>query len=320
MDKITRRGFCGTVLAAANISSVHAANPTKSAKRGALGKIVGELPAGRYDSHMHVFTSVSPKPEEFKAELEGNGFVGGCLFSTSPYHGVGNKPPAFQRPEQAMDNVIAWASASPTIYPFYWIDPGAPDALDLVDMAVEKGMYGFKVIRSNGMPCDDKTMPVYEKIAASGRPLTFHTGILYDGKPSSMYFRPVSFEPLIDIKGLRFVLAHVSWPWHDECLAVYGKIKAATAVSPHTTPKMFIDTTPGTPELYRREVLTKLFKIYDVKDRVLFGTDGHVDGYTGNRKNAYFNMDDPILRDIGMGESQVDSYYRKALQTYLFGV
>ena len=36
---------------------------------------------------------------------------------------------------------------------------------------------------------------------------------------------------------------------------------------------MFIDTTPGTPELYRREVLTKLFKIYDVKDRVLFGTD-----------------------------------------------
>jgi hypothetical protein len=308
------------MLAAANVVPAHSAGLPAKAKTGALGKVVGELPPGRYDSHMHVYTPAAPRPEEFKAELEGNGFAGGCLFSTCPYCGAGNKPPAFRRPEQAMDNVIAWASASPTIYPFYWIDPGAPDALDLVDMAVEKGMYGFKVIRSDGLPCDDKTMPVYEKIAATGRPLTFHTGILYDGKASSMYFRPVSFEPLVGIKDLRFVLAHVSWPWHDECLAVYGKMKAAAAVSPDTTPKMFIDTTPGTPELYRREVLTKLFKIYDVKDRVLFGTDGHVMGYMGNHDNAYFDMDDPILKAIGMGEAQVDSYYRKALQSYLFGV
>ena len=56
--------------------------------------------------------------------------------------------------EQIVDNVIEWCSASPTLYPFFWIDPSRHDSVDLVDMAVEKGIYGFKVIRNNGMPCD----------------------------------------------------------------------------------------------------------------------------------------------------------------------
>ena len=34
-------------------------------------------------------------------------------------------------PEEAMDNVIAWCSGSPSIYPFYWIDPAAPNAREL---------------------------------------------------------------------------------------------------------------------------------------------------------------------------------------------
>jgi len=289
-------------------------------RTGALGKAVGELPPGRYDAHMHVYTPKEPDPESFKEELRLAGFSGGCLFSTSPNRGVGGKPPAFADPERAMDNVIAWASASPTVYPFYWIDPGAPDAVALVDLAVEKGIYGFKVIRSDGLPCDERTMPVYERIAKSGKPLTFHSGILYDGKASSIYFRPVNFEPLIDIKGLRFNLAHVSWPWHDECLAVYGKMRSAASDSSETTSTMFIDTTAGTPDLYRREVLTKLFRIYDVADRVMFGTDGHVDGYRGNYRNAAFALDDPILAELNRDAEQIDSYYRKALQAYLFGI
>ena len=41
-----------------------------------------------------------------------------------------------------MDNVIAWCSGSPSIYPFYWIDPAAPNARELgVGGAALEGVY-----------------------------------------------------------------------------------------------------------------------------------------------------------------------------------
>ena len=74
--------------------------------------------------------------------------------------------------------------------------------------------------------------------------------------------------------GLRFALAHVSWPWVDECLAVYGKFLNALTRRRELSVEMFIDTTPGTPRIYRQEVLTKLMTIgYDVEHNILFGTD-----------------------------------------------
>ena len=90
-------------------------------------------------------------------------------------------------PEQIVDNVIAWCSASPTFYPFYWIDPSRDDAVELVDMAVEKGICGFKVIRNNGMPASGPALDAYRRMAYYGKPLTFHSGILYDGVPTSEF-------------------------------------------------------------------------------------------------------------------------------------
>ena len=44
--------------------------------------------------------------------------------------------------------------------------------------------------------------------------------------------------------------------------------------------EMFIDTTLGTPAIYRNEVLTKLLTVgYDVLDNIIFGTNYNISEY-----------------------------------------
>ncbi len=107
-------------------------------------------------------------------------------------------------------------------------------------------------------PGDSRAIKVYKAIAERRKPILFHSGILFDGQDSSRFNRPFEFEALINIEGLRFALAHISWPWHDECIAVYGKLLCVRNSRPGVMDEMFIDTTPGTPAIYREEVLTKL--------------------------------------------------------------
>lgn len=324
---ISRRGF----IAGAAIASIPGAVLGKAApgpvsrsvpagyRTGPLGKIVGELPPGLYDSHIHVLGG-EPDPEKLFASIKSAGLAGCCIFSQPPTR-KNRSHPIPPAPEKAMDECIRWASASPTIYPFYYIDPTAPDAVDLVDLAVEKGFYGFKVIRNDGYPCDDKTIPVYQRIAGHGKPLTFHTGILWDGCNSSKYFHPANWEGLLSCPGLRFALCHISWPWCDECIAVYGKfLNAITRNGWRNVPEMFIDSTPGTPKIYRKEALTKVHTVgYDVFDHVMFGTDCRVSKYNVKWATDWIATDNRIYDELGLGEKIRDSTYRTALARYLFG-
>ena len=322
---ISRRGFLGTAAAAVGMTSVlpkpspAADKPLSAYSHGPLGKIVGELPPGRYDSHLHVHAG-KPDPERFKREIDAAGLAGCCLFSIRPYRDFPSEPPLLD-PARAMDEVIEWCSASSTFYPFYYIDPVRPDACELVDMAVEKGIYGFKVIRSSGKPCEGSAMKVYERIAKCGKPLTFHTGILWDAKASSDNFRPGNWEPLLDIPRLRFALCHISWPWCDECIAVFGKFQDAVRKrGVGNVPEMFIDTTPGTPKIFRRDALAKVFTVgYKVFDHIQFGTDMNTEGYKANWCKAWMDTDDALFAELGLGAKAIDSNYRGSLQRYLFG-
>ena len=314
---MSRRGFItgATGVIAATATAAKAVAPLK---KGMLGKYVGALPAGRYDTHVHVYPGEA-EPEKLVRSFAEAGIAGGCIFSERPVKWEKNWPDPLP-PAESMDRVIQWASGSPAIYPFYWIDPSRTDACELVDMAVEKGIYGFKVIRSEAKPVDEKTLPVYRRMAHHGKPVTFHSGILWDGRASSDNFRPANWEGLLAVPGLRFALAHISWPWCDECIAVYGKLLNAILKRGSEVPEMFIDTTPGTPKIYRRDALVKLHTVgYDIRDHIMFGSDCRVMNYNVKWTKDWFNFDDAVYAELGLDGSWIDSIYRKSVERYLFG-
>jgi predicted TIM-barrel fold metal-dependent hydrolase len=199
-----------------------------------------------------------------------------------------------------LENVLAWCAGEQDVHPFYWIDPLETDALRQVDLALSSGVAGFKVICDHFYPGDVAALRTFRAIAEAGKPILFHSGILWDGKPSSHYSRPVAFEALLRVEGLRFALAHISWPWVDECIALYGKLASARRENSAAV-EMYIDTTPGTPPIYRREALTKLFTVgYDVARNVFFGSDGMTPGYGSSYAEGWINRDRDILTDIGI--------------------
>lgn len=262
----------------------------------------------RLDCHIH-----SGKPNDYErtgdilAEMKAGGFDGGIIFSNSPSSGTANSMSA----EERIDAVLKITDGNKYLFPFFFIDPTAPDASEQVELAERKGIMGFKVICSKHYPCDERAMPVYQKIANLNRPLMFHSGILYDGRNASgNYNRPCNFEGLLSVEKLRFSLAHVSWPWTDECIAVYGKFNNAMSRANESSPagEMFVDLTPGTPKSYRKAMYDKLlFAGYRIKKNLLYGIDNGLNPYRSGYAEDWRTFDESIF----------DEYYKAG---EIFGV
>lgn len=214
------------------------------------------------DGHIHIRPG-KPDPDKLLGDLNDVGIDGGLLISLEP----GIKPAAYR-----LENLREWTSGHKNFMPFFWIDPLETDALGQVRKAIDSGVAGFKIICDRFYPGDRPCMSICEMAADAGKPVLFHSGILWDGTPSSEYCRPVHFESMLKIDGLRFSLAHIGWPWCDEMIAVFGKFQNFKSRNPGSKNDMFIDMTPGTPLVYRKEVISKLFLTgYDIKRNLVFG-------------------------------------------------
>lgn len=267
------------------------------------------------DSHIHIGKGQKDR-DDFERKLKLAGVNGGVLLSQSPAS-FGNKEEA-SSPQERLENLFYWTGDNPNLYPFYWIDPMEKDALEQVSLANQYGVKGFKVICSRFNPGESKAMEVYKAIAKLGKPMLFHSGILWDGIPSSMNNHPSGFEPLLEVDGLKFALAHVSWPWCDECIAVYGKFLNAYSQRPDLSVEMFIDITPGTPPIYRREVLTKIFTVgYDIENNILFGTDCNVNNYNYEWAKQWIDRDNGIYSEIGLADEIHKKIYSENLKRFL---
>jgi len=161
---------------------------------------------------------------------------------------------------------------------------------------------------------------VYEKIAALGKPILFHSGILYDGRNDSGNFnRPCNFEGLLSVRGLRFALAHVSWPWTDECISVYGKFNHVTQTEKGGgAGEMFIDLSPGTPRSYRKAVFDRLlFSGYNIKKNLLYGIDSSIGPYGSAHAKSTLEFDEAIFDEYykngGMYGVKLDGDFREHL-------
>ena len=267
------------------------------------------------DGHIHL-RHPGLETGDFLGRLDAAGVAGGIVISLPP--------PTFQRLPQnqsaqaRLEHVLAWCAARPRLYPFFWIDPIDAAAPAQVEAAAARGIAGFKVICDRFPPGQAAAMWVYRAIATTGRPLLFHSGILWDGKASSVYNRPTEFEVLLDVPKLRFSLAHISWPWCDELVAVYGKFLNAGSIRPDTSVEMFVDTTPGTPAIYRERALANLFGAgYDVANNVWFGSDCYADAYNGEWVRQWYDRDTAIFRSLGLGEDMPARVFGKNLERFL---
>lgn len=81
------------------------------------------------------------------------------------------------------------------------------------------GLRGVKMIPSQWYPNDPQIIPLYQEIAKLGMHVVFHVGIFMDGQQGS-YCRPTYYERIRQVPEMKAQLAHLGWPWVDECIAV----------------------------------------------------------------------------------------------------
>ncbi|MFD8636774.1 amidohydrolase family protein [Streptomyces sp. NPDC059533] len=171
--------------------------------------------------------------------------------------------------EEIAESCAAHADA---LIPFASVDPhkgraGVREARRLVE---EYGVRGFKFHPSIQAfsPDDRLAYPLYEAIEELGVPALFHTGQtgIGAGVPGGggirlKYSNPMAVDDVaVDFPELRIVLAHPSFPWQDEALAV-------ATHKPH----VHIDLSGWSPKYFPPQLVRYANTL--LKDKVLFGSD-----------------------------------------------
>ncbi len=264
---------------------------------------------GIIDGHIHIFGE-GVDQESLVKRMREAGVSGGVLISKPPA-AFGRRPAPSA--DERLENLFAWTEGNADLYPVFWIDPLESDAPEQVALAREAGVIAYKVICDHFYPHDPRALDVFRAIAEVGKPILFHSGVLWDGQDSSRYNRPADFEALLGIDDLRFSLAHISWPWCAECIAVYGKWQHSRASS-----EMFVDTTPGTPPIYREDALTKLFTVgYRVEGNVFFGSDCTAGDYRPDRVRKMIERDQAIYDKLGLPKETREKVFAGNIRRFL---
>ena len=217
------------------------------------------------------------------------------------------------------DQMAAVQATDPErIYGLMWAVPRVPGIVEEIEYAiVDKGLRGIKMIPDHWSADQELLFPIYEKMQELGKPIQFHSGILYGMGDSSRFCRPALYEALINFPKLRFSLAHISWPWVDECLAVYGRFRAGVRGNEGVN-QMWIDTCRGTPDGWRLEALQKAIPFVD-GERLMFGIDG-VPSSMPNNAPVHVGKDLAILRDVmGLSPAQIDMFFWGACEKFWAG-
>lgn len=173
----------------------------------------------------------------------------------------------------ANEEVAALAAENADVLiPFASIDPhkGRSGAREARRLIADFGIRGFKFhpTMQGFYPDDRMAWPLYEAIAEAGAIALFHTG--QTGVGSGMrggngmrlkYSNPMHLDDVaVDFPDMPIVLAHPSFPWQDEALAV----------AQHK-PNVYIDLSGWSPR-YFPEILIRYANTI-LKKKMLFGSD-----------------------------------------------
>jgi hypothetical protein len=164
------------------------------------------------------------------------------------------------------------AEHSDVVIPFASIDPargqaGVKAARRLID---EYGVRGFKFHPNTQafFPDDRVAYPLYEVIAEAGLIALFHTGQTGVGARTRggggirlKYSNPMHVDDVaVDFPDMKIILAHPSFPWQEEALAV----------ATHK-PNVYIDLSGWSPKYFPPLLVQYANSL--LRDKVMFGSD-----------------------------------------------
>jgi predicted TIM-barrel fold metal-dependent hydrolase len=201
------------------------------------------------------------------------------VFTVDAEHATGH-------PRIANEEVAESCAAHPgVLVPFASVDPhkGRAGVREARRLVTEYGVRGFKFHPSlQGFSPDDRmAYPLYEAIEELGVPALLHTSQtgIGAGVPGGGGIRLKHSDPMlvddvaVDFPELRIVLAHPSFPWQDEALAV-------AVHKPH----VYIGLSGWSPKYFPPQLVRYANTL--LKDTVLFGSDYPV--ITPDRRLADF--------------------------------
>lgn len=264
--------------------------------------------------HIHIWQEKA-EPQLLLDRMEEAGVYGGCILSRPPVEYSKDLGWDF---DSRLNEVLDFcAYAADRLFPIMWIHPDEQDVLKRIEIAAQRGVYGFKIICNNFFIYEERCLEMLRLMAKLNKPVIFHSGILWDGQTSSKYNQPLNFEALLQVEGLRFSMGHCSWPWVDDCIALYGKFMNAAEYGTQKA-EMFFDLTPGTPEVYREDLLKKLFMAgYDVENNIMFGTDNLADTYCVEWAQQWLHIDQKIMDRYGVAKRIREKIYMGNLMRFL---
>lgn len=266
-----------------------------------------------FDMHIHA-TNTQPDSKLLLNRMEAAGIWGGCVFSNPPVEQHDQEWSGSDF-ETRMRELNLWTrDSSNRLFPVLWIHPKEDGIFEKIETAAERGVVAFKMICADYFVYDDRCMQVLSKIASLDKPVIFHSGVLYDGLPSSQYNRPVNWEALLGIENIRFSMGHCSWPWYDECLALYGKLRHARRVGKKI--HCFLDLTPGTPMAYREDLFRKMFSFVSEED-ILFGTDCCAGDYDVAHAKKWLDFDGSLMDSLKIATPAREKIYNDNLFRFL---
>lgn len=271
-----------------------------------------------FDTHVHIDKYVAPDPKRLLDSMDKHRIDKVALLAEDPEYLLENDYRKCREYNEArLERLMQWCEGSDNrLVPIYYINPVERDAMEQAEKAVDRGCAGFKVICETHFPGDERAMPVYQRIADLGKSILFHSGILWDWGDMSNYNRPCNFECMMGVENIKFALAHVSWPWTDECLSVYGKFTNMWQHPSFRNQFMHIDLTPGTPMCYRQDVLDTIHDTdyWGIRDRMLFGSDAFTNTFDGEFIASWAKNDTEMLLKGGFDQETVDKVlYQNAM-------
>lgn len=176
---------------------------------------------------------------------------------------------------QALSNEeIADAAAehADALIPFASVDPakGQAGARRFRELVERRGMRGIKFHPSiqDFAPNDGSAYPLLEVAQELGVPALFHTGQtgIGAGMPGGGGIRLSLSNPMllddvaVDFPDLTIIMAHPSFPWQDEALAVANH-----------KPGVYIDLSGWSPKYFPPQLVQYANTL--LQDKVLFGSD-----------------------------------------------